>query len=217
MSINVTMIRESFATAKPIIDQVVARFYENLASDFPESTPLFAKVDMVKQKAALRQSLIAAVENLDKPEILSKFLLGLGERHVAYGAVDLHYSWVGQTLLKTFAQFFGAAWTPELSSQWTEVYGVIADVMKKGALAASTAQVRSISGRERLTSNDTPALITAIEAEVPALSIAIREEIRLVVRATVLKQIKAEVKKWFDEEMRDIARTAAEESTRKAG
>ena len=38
MSTNVTMIRESVATAKPLIDQVVARFYENLASDFPVST-----------------------------------------------------------------------------------------------------------------------------------------------------------------------------------
>ena len=217
MSINVTMIRDSFESAKPIIDQVVARFYENLASDFPESAPLFAKVDMAKQKSALRHSLITAVENLDKPEILTKFLLGLGERHVAYGAVDLHYSWVGQTLLKTFGQFFGAAWTTELCGQWTEVYGVIADVMKKGALAAGASPVRSISGKDRPTNNDTPALTVAIESEIPPLSIAIKEAIRLAVRAAVLKQIKVEVKKWFDEEMRDIARTATEEVVRKAG
>ena len=214
MTINVATIRESFEIAKPIANQVVNRFYENLFADFPESPSLFVNVDMTKQKAALLGSLIAAVDNLDKPDTLTKFLLGLGARHGKYGIQDVHYEWVGQSLLKTFGQFFGSAWTDDLRGQWAEVYGVIADTMKKGSRAAGGGTVTPIS-RERVSAPEPVAQVQ--ELDVPPLPEDLKQAIRAAVKAAIQKQIKTEIHKCFQDELNEVAKTTKDILSRKVG
>ena len=133
MDLNISMIRDSFELAKPLADKIADRFYVNLWGDYPGSKALFGKVDMAQQKKALVGSLVQIVTLLDQPKRLTEYLQAMGARHVKYGAEDLHYDWVGASLLKTFGEFMGAAWTPPLVEQWKLAYGVIADTMKKGA------------------------------------------------------------------------------------
>lgn len=217
MSINVAIIRESFETAKPLADQIMIQFYENLFTDFPASKPLFSKVDMKNQQLALLKSLVTAIDNLDNPDTLIKYLLGLGERHARYEVEDYHYDWVGQSLLKTFGQFLGAKWTDELREQWTEVFGVLAQVMKKGAKNAVCKKVTPIGIKDRANTKDNPTEHWSLDSEIPPLSDELKETIRLAVKDVVRRQIKAEVKKWLEEEMREIARMSPEDLLRKAG
>ncbi|MEM9904646.1 MAG: globin family protein [Cyanobacteria bacterium P01_D01_bin.44] len=131
--LQVEMLEQSFALVAPQADEFVASFYDNLFTDYPAAKPLFEHSDMVKQQQMLKGGLVMVIENLRKPEVLSKALGGLGARHVKYGALPEHYPLVGNSLLKTLGQYAGAAWTPELKQAWTDAYGAITELMLEGA------------------------------------------------------------------------------------
>ena len=133
MELNVKMIRDSFAVAKPIAGDVANYFYKTLWEDYPQAKALFADAKMDKQKKALIGSLVFIVDNVDNPDKLVPYLKSMGERHVSYGTKEEHYGWVGSSLLKTFAYFFGDNWTAELEEQWTLAYNFIANTMLEGA------------------------------------------------------------------------------------
>ncbi|NEQ82790.1 MAG: flavohemoprotein [Moorea sp. SIO2I5] len=133
MSLQVELLEESFEKIKPSATEFVASFYENLFTDYPAAQPLFDTTDMVAQKKKLLASLVLVVENLRKPDTLSSALKGLGARHVKYGALPEHYPLVGNTILKTFEQYLGADWTPEVKQAWVDAYGAITTIMLDGA------------------------------------------------------------------------------------
>ena len=133
MTLNVELLEQSFELVKPKADDFVASFYNNLFTDYPAAKPLFEHSNMAAQQQMLKGALVMVVENLRKPEVLSKSLKGLGARHVKYGALPEHYPLVGSSLLKTLSQYADTAWTPELESAWTDAYGAITDLMLEGA------------------------------------------------------------------------------------
>lgn len=146
MSLDIDLIRSSFEKAKPIAQDVVNQFYEFLFSDYPEAKPLFEGVQMENQKSALLNSLVYIVDHLDRPDKLIPYLQKMGGRHVDYGTEEEHYPLVGQTLLKTFAHFFGDDWTEELQEEWTKAYMFIAEQMLIGAREQSP-DLESIKGK----------------------------------------------------------------------
>ncbi|MEO0457662.1 MAG: globin family protein [Cyanobacteria bacterium P01_A01_bin.114] len=131
--LQVELLEDSFALIAPKADDFVSSFYDNLFTDYPAAKPLFEHSDMAKQKQMLKGGLVMVIENLRKPDVLSKALGGLGARHVKYGALPEHYPLVGNSLLKTLGQYAGAAWTPELKAAWTDAYGAITELMLEGA------------------------------------------------------------------------------------
>lgn len=133
MSLQVEVLEQSFEQVKPKSDDFVTSFYDNLFTANPEAKPLFANTDMAKQKKMLLNSLVLVVENLRKPEVLSDALKGLGARHVKYGALPEHYPLVGNALLKTFSDYLGESWTPEVKQAWVDAYGAITTLMLEGA------------------------------------------------------------------------------------
>lgn len=133
MSLKVELLEESFEKVKPEANEFVESFYANMFTDNPEAKPLFEHTDMKKQKQMLLQSLVFTVENLRKPEELSNALKGLGARHVKYGALPAHYPIVGSALLKTFEQYLGDGWTPEVKQAWIDAYQAITTLMLEGA------------------------------------------------------------------------------------
>jgi len=224
MGISIQAIRSSFEIVKPLAKDVADRFYQNLFHDYPEAKELFAGVEMQKQKTALIGSLVTAVENLENPDTLTRFLLALGERHVRYGAEDIHYDWVGATLLKTFGEFLGEHWTDELQQQWAMLYEILADAMKAGAKNASKPVHRlhavhkddndretSMSHKKNSTSNIAPTLTSSL-----VLPEGLRDQIRSSVQATVLELIKVEVKNHFLEELKRLEKMSGEELVRLA-
>lgn len=131
--LNVELLEQSFALVAPQADALVSTFYDNLFTDYPDARPLFEHTDMAKQKNMLKGGLVMVVENLRKPDVLSKALKGLGARHVKYGALPAHYPLVGNSLLKTLGQYAGAAWTADVKQAWVDAYGAITELMLEGA------------------------------------------------------------------------------------
>ncbi|EKV03296.1 hemoglobin-like flavoprotein [Leptolyngbya sp. PCC 7375] len=131
--LNVELLEQSFALVAPKADDLVSTFYDHLFTDYPDARPLFEHTDMAKQKQMLKGGLVMVVENLRKPDILSKALKGLGARHVKYGALPAHYPLVGNSLLKTLEQYAGDAWTSDVKDAWVGAYGAITELMLEGA------------------------------------------------------------------------------------
>ncbi|WP_458789336.1 globin family protein [Adonisia turfae] len=131
--LNVELLEQSFALVAPKADDLVSTFYEHLFTDYPDARPLFEHTDMAKQKQMLKGGLVMVVENLRKPDVLSKTLKGLGARHVKYGALPVHYPLVGNSLLKTLEQYAGDAWTSDVKDAWVGAYGAITELMLEGA------------------------------------------------------------------------------------
>lgn len=129
---TIGLVKESFDLVEPMASEVGALFYANLFKADPALKPLF-KGDLRVQGDKLVHMIATAVGKLDQPEVLMPVLRQLGRRHGGYGVVDAHYDTVGGALLKTLAQGLGPAFTPEVREAWTEVYGVMAGVMKDAA------------------------------------------------------------------------------------
>jgi len=133
---QIQLIRQSFALVAPIADTAAALFYKRLFELDPALRPMFPP-SLDTQGRKLMQMIGAAVGLLDKPHALMPALEGLGRRHTGYGIEDRHYDTVGEALLWTLEQGLGAAFTPEVRSVWTELYGIIATTMKNAAAKAS--------------------------------------------------------------------------------
>ena len=131
--LQVGLLESSFEKVKPRAGEFASSFYENLFADYPAAKPLFETTDVEEQSKKLLASLVFVVENLKKPGALTDALKGLGARHVKYGALPEHYPLVGNTLLKTFEQYLGAHWTPDVKAAWVKAYGLITEVMLDGA------------------------------------------------------------------------------------
>ncbi|WP_437863151.1 globin family protein [Sorangium sp. So ce363] len=129
---TIELVQRSWAKVMPISDAAAALFYDRLFELEPSVRPLF-KNDMAEQKKKLMQTLAVAVDGLNNLGRLVPVLQALGVRHHGYMVVDRHYDVVGEALLWTLREGLGDGFTRDVESAWTEVYGVIADVMKKAA------------------------------------------------------------------------------------
>ncbi|MEO2047618.1 MAG: globin family protein [Pirellulales bacterium] len=133
MSLQVTLLEESFAAVAPQGQQLVDAFYRNLFADYPEAEPMFASVNIGEQKKKLLASLQLVIANLRKSEVLVDVLHKMGERHVEYGTLESHYPAVGAALLKSLAEVAGDQWNDQLQTAWAEAYDAIAGLMMEGA------------------------------------------------------------------------------------
>ena len=129
-------IRESFALAAPNADQVAFHFYARLFGNDPSLRKLFAHTDMAGQRKALMQTLAVVVASLDKLDTLVPAVEALGRRHAGYGVRDEDYETVGATLLQTFEDLLGDAFTRDVREAWTAAYGLLAGIMRDAAAAA---------------------------------------------------------------------------------
>lgn len=129
---SVTLVQQSWAKVAPIAPQAAELFYNNLFTADPTLKALF-KADMPEQGKKLMQMIGAAVGKLTDLATLVPILQNLGKRHVGYGVRDSDYPVVGAALLKTLEQGLGPAFTPEVKAAWTEVYGVMHQVMSEAA------------------------------------------------------------------------------------
>jgi hemoglobin-like flavoprotein len=135
MAIDVEMLEQSFDLVAPQGDELMTTFYDKLFEAAPSVRPLFAHVDMERQRQALLNMLLVLRESLRDLEDIVPDLEELGARHIEYGAQAEHYPVVGEVLIGAMAQVAGDAWKPEYTSAWQEAYQVVQDVMLSGAAA----------------------------------------------------------------------------------
>jgi hemoglobin-like flavoprotein len=133
MAIDVATLEKSFDLVAPQGDELMRTFYDKLFEAAPSVRPLFADVDMERQRQALLNMLLVLRESLRDLDDIVPDLEELGARHVEYGAQPEHYPVVGEVLIGAMAQVAGDAWKPEYTSAWQEAYQVVQDVMLSGA------------------------------------------------------------------------------------
>ena len=133
---NIELLEKSFELLAPRGDQLVDRFYDELFRKHPGVQPLFAGVDMARQKRHLLGALVLVVANLRSPEKLKAALAPMGRRHQGYGAIAEHYGAVASTMLSAMAQLAGNQWKDEIESAWSEAFRFIASEMLAGYQSA---------------------------------------------------------------------------------
>jgi NAD(P)H-flavin reductase len=130
-------LKESFARVATYGDEVPLFFYSHLFLAHPETRDMFP-VSMAGQRDKLLNALGRIVSDVSSHDSLLPFLRGLGRDHRKFGAVAGHYPAVGASLIATLRHFNGPSWTEDLEQDWTEAYGVIAQVMTDAAAEDET-------------------------------------------------------------------------------
>ena len=136
---NVQLLEESFDVLAPRSEELVAVFYGNLFVQAPHVSPLFAHVDMKRQREMLLATLVLLRKSLRNLDAIVPKLRELGARHVAYGATPEAYPVVGQVLIGSMAQVAGSAWRDEYAEAWGEAFAVVQAAMLEGAESAGQA------------------------------------------------------------------------------
>ena len=145
---DVRLVQDSFAKVAPIAEQAAQLFYERLFTLDPALKPLF-RGDMKEQGEKLMSMIAAAVGGLSNLDALVPVVQSLGARHKNYGVEAGHYDTVGAALLWTLEQGLGAAFTADVKSAWTKVYGVLAGVMIEKAAYSSPAAAHAGQSAEQ--------------------------------------------------------------------
>jgi hemoglobin-like flavoprotein len=133
MDLNIDALEASFDHVAPRSDELMDVFYARLFDVAPAVRPLFAGVDLKRQKGMLLAALVLLRKSLRDLEAVTPTLRDLGARHVRYGALPEHYRVVGQVLIASMAEVAGDAWTVEFELAWTEAYAVVSSAMFEGA------------------------------------------------------------------------------------
>lgn len=134
MSLNPSILRNSFDIVIDRRPDLTLRFYEILFAKYPQLQRLFGR-DRGVQSKMLAEALAAVLDHLEDAPWLTKTLGALGAKHVGYGVTNEMYDQVGDALLATLAEVAADDWTAEVATQWTMAFGAIASMMQAGAAA----------------------------------------------------------------------------------
>ena len=127
------LVQKSWESVSREHDRLVVAFYDRLFEIDPVARSLFAKTNMVSQRAKFIEMLGEIVRNLDLPGDLIPTISALGRRHVDYGVREVDYDRVREALFGALETTLGNAFTDELRDAWEEAYALTAGVMKRGA------------------------------------------------------------------------------------
>jgi hemoglobin-like flavoprotein len=125
---DIDLVQHSFLRIEPIYMVVGRTFYERLFETNPETRKLFTD-DMESQGERFMDMIRAAVAGLDDLKALLPVIRQLGARHRKYGVETSHYGAFTEALIWTLEQGLTDAFTPEIRTAWTNVYGVLAETM----------------------------------------------------------------------------------------
>lgn len=134
------LVQATWKQVVPIADMAAKLFYQRLFEIDPGARALFGETDMTRQREKLLQVLSVAVSSLDRLDALTGVVEDLGRRHAGYGVTEVHFESVGSALLWTLEQGLGEHWTPAVAEAWSEVYGLLANIMQSGMRAAIAAK-----------------------------------------------------------------------------
>ena len=132
MTLDPTILRESFDLIIDRRPDLTVRFYEILFERYPRLQPMFRR-DRGAQAKMLAGAIAAVLDHLEDAPWLEATLGQLGAKHLEYGVTNEMYDQVGDALLATLAEVAAEAWTVEVAMQWTLAYGAIASMMQAGA------------------------------------------------------------------------------------
>ena len=133
---QVALVQQSFEKVVPLGVKVTEIFYDELFAIDPSLRKMF-KRDMRDQHKKLLSALAMVVRSLHAPENILTPARTLAVRHLDYGVLPDHYTYVGNALLRTLKKGLGDDFTPELRAAWVAAFRTLAGVMKEAAYGKS--------------------------------------------------------------------------------
>lgn len=121
-------------------DALAASFYDRLFKAHPSLRWMFPE-DMNAQRAKLMSTLAWAVANLSHPAKIREAAVGLGQRHVHYGAKPEHYPVVCSLLLESMAEVSGDHWSASLEYEWKIALFLLSELMQQQPAVERTGHV----------------------------------------------------------------------------
>ena len=138
---QVTLVQQSFEKAAALGEKVAEIFYAELFAIDPSLRQMF-KGSMQEQHQKLLSALAMVVRSLHTPEKIIGAAQKLAVKHLDYGVAPVHYTYVGNALLRTLKKGLGDQFTPELRDAWVEAFRTLATVMKQAAYGDDAAKVK---------------------------------------------------------------------------
>lgn len=132
---KIALVQRSFEKVATLGDKAAELFYEELFAIDPSLRKMFTG-DMAAQRQKLLAALALVVRSLQNPEKILAPVKQLAVKHVDYGVLPMHYTFVGNALLRTLKKGLGADFTPELCDAWVEAFRMLAKIMKDAAYGA---------------------------------------------------------------------------------
>jgi hemoglobin-like flavoprotein len=129
---QIFLVQQSFEKAAGLGEKVAELFYAELFAIDPSLRRMF-KGDMKEQHAKLLSALAMVIRSLHTPEKIVGPAQKLAVKHLDYGVEPIHYTYVGNALLRTLKKGLGSEFTPELCDAWVEAFRTLATVMKQAA------------------------------------------------------------------------------------
>ena len=130
---QVKIVQDTFGLLAPQASKATDIFYNELFRIAPNTRQLFPS-DMTNHKGKFVQMLATVVKCLDDVSAISEHVVDLGRRHARYDVLESDYEVVGQALLSMLHRLLGARCTPEIRDAWAAAYGMLARLMKEGAI-----------------------------------------------------------------------------------
>lgn len=125
---QIHLVQNSFAKVEPIAETAAGLFYGRLFELDPSLRLMFTG-DMEEQGRKLMRMISIVVNNLTRLETIVVAITRLGEKHVAYGVQEHHYTTVAEALLWTLEKGLSEHWNASVKEAWTVAYTTLAGVM----------------------------------------------------------------------------------------
>jgi nitric oxide dioxygenase len=137
---SVILIQSTWTRASMFADATSATFYARLFELEPALRSKFSH-DLERQGRKFMAMMDTLVDSAADPQTLIAHAADLGRMHAAYDITSRHYALVCQTLLWTLERVLGSGFTPAARQAWTELYVLVASVMRRAAGRQSGAVV----------------------------------------------------------------------------
>jgi nitric oxide dioxygenase len=122
------LVRGSYNMVKRLEQNYSSRFYHRLLERHPFTRALFPD-DLARQISVFRLTIDALIEQLDESGVWYTRLAELGQRHVGYGVLPDHYSYVGSVLIDTLAEMLGDRFDAATRAAWETLYDGVTKAM----------------------------------------------------------------------------------------
>jgi len=138
---KIALVQQSFEKVAGLGLKAAELFYAELFAIDPSLRPMF-KGDIKEQHNKLLSALSLVVRSLNRPEKIIGPVEKLAVRHLDYGVEPIHYTYVGNALMRTLKKGLGDDFTPELFDAWVEAFRMLAQIMKNAAYGSAQAKAR---------------------------------------------------------------------------
>lgn len=131
---QIELVRITWQQAATNAEQVGPLFYETLFEIAPDIRSMFSRTPIPEQSKKLVAMLWYIIGKLNSQSDLIDEITKLAKRHLQYGVVEKHYSYVGAALVMTLEKALGDAWNEEVKEAWVACYGLLSSAMMNAAV-----------------------------------------------------------------------------------